>query len=237
MLSPCILLLLSLVGRSSAGVLINEVLYDPTGADGGLEWVELCNNGTDSVDLEGFTLQGAGASWSNSFTLGAGSIAPGEHILVGYGGSTFGGTFSDDLANGGSETDGVRLRDSTSSVVDTVLYDTPNSNALVDDSGAAGTSFADDAGEGSSLGRWPDCADTDASATDFMVYATPSAGVVNAEGGGDTGDSGDTDTGGAADCAGSAEVKINKFAPHTDLEWVELHNASTAAKARQATRA
>ena len=209
-------------------MLINEVQYDPPGADGGQEWVELCNNGSTSIDLAGYTLQAAGVSWSTSYTFGAGSIAAGAHIIVGFGGSTFGGTFSADLPNGGSETDGVRLRDAASSVVDTMLFDTPNSNALADDSGAAGTSFANDASEGSSLGRWPDCADTNASAVDFTVYATPSAGVVNAEIGGDTGDP--SDTGGAADCTGAAEVKINEFAPATDLEWVELHNAGTAAK-------
>ena len=238
MLATSLLLLLSASRLAHAGVLINEVQYDPTGTDDGLEWVELCNDGADTVDLTGYTVQGAGSSWSTSFTLGAGTIAPGEYVIVGYGGSTFAGTFSPALQNGGSETDGVRLLDSASTVVDTVLYDSPNTNGLVDDSGAAGTSFAADATEGSSLGRWPDCTDSNASGTDFTVYATPSAGVVNVDPSPPDTDTAvdtssdtaiDTGTPPGTDCTGSEVVTINEFTPATGEEWIELYNSGATA--------
>ncbi len=233
-----VLTFLALSGVSHAGVLINEVLYDPTGTDHGAEWVELCNNGSSSVDLTGYTLGAAGSAWGTQYTFAAGSIAPGEHVIVGAGGTTWTGSFGSDLQNGGSATDGVRLVDSAGTVVDTLLYDEPNTSALVDDSGAAGTSFAVDANEGTSLGRYPDCGDTNASAVDFMQYTTPSPGAANAApavdtGGGDTGDTGGhdtTDTGGpSVDCTGVGGVTINEFTPATGLEWVELYNSGAAA--------
>lgn len=232
-----VLALLSLCGISRAGVLINEIQYDPSGTDDGLEWIELCNNGSTSVDLEGYELQSAGSSWSESYTFGAGSIAPGEHVIVGFGGSTWTGTFDPALQNGGSATDGARLVDSASTVVDTVLYDDTNTAALVDDSGAAGTSFAADVSEGSSLGRYPDCTDTNESRVDFLQYTSPSAGAENAApeidtGGDDTAvdDTGTIDTGGGdADCTGSSGVTINEFTPSTDVEWIELYNSGATA--------
>lgn len=225
-----VLALLALCGVSRAGVLINEVLYDPSGSDAGFEWVELCNDGTSSVDLTGYTIESAGSSWTESYTLGAGSIAPGEHLIVGYGGTTWSGSFDPALQNGGSDTDGLRLKNGTATVVDTLLYDSPNTNALVDDDGVAGTSFAVDATEGTSLGRYPDCGDSDASAVDFVQYTAPSPASANEAPVTDTGDT-DTavddtgDTGGTADCTGTRGVTINEFTPATDVEWVELYNS------------
>src|SRR3989339_2043602 len=40
----------------SADVVINEIMYNPLGADDYTEWVELYNNGTLSVDLTGWQL-------------------------------------------------------------------------------------------------------------------------------------------------------------------------------------
>ena len=72
-----------------AGVLINEVLYDPTSSDDGLEWIELCNDGA-AVDLTGWTIETAGSSWGECFTLAAGTIANGEYVLIGSGGNAWG---------------------------------------------------------------------------------------------------------------------------------------------------
>jgi hypothetical protein len=225
-----VLALLALCGVSRAGVLINEVLYDPSGSDAGFEWVELCNDGTSSVDLTGYTIESAGSSWSESYTLGAGSIAPGEHLIVGFGGTTWSGSFDPALQNGGSDTDGLRLKNGTATVVDTLLYDSPNTNALVDDGGTAGTSFAVDATEGTSLGRYPDCGDSGASGVDFVQYAAPSPAAENEApvvdtGGDDTAVDDTGDTGGTADCTGTRGVTINEFSPATDVEWVELYNS------------
>ena len=40
-----------------AEVLINEVLYDPSGSDGPLEWVEICNNSQDDIDISGWMIE------------------------------------------------------------------------------------------------------------------------------------------------------------------------------------
>ena len=53
MFSFCILFFISIV---SADVKINEFETNPTGADAGNEWVELYNNGTNDVNLDGWTV-------------------------------------------------------------------------------------------------------------------------------------------------------------------------------------
>ncbi len=219
---------LALAAVSHAGVLLNEVLYvtSQSGGDAGYEWIELCNNGTRTVDLTGYALQSGGSSWSESYTFASATIAPGEYVLVGYGSTLFPGTFSPNLQNAGSATDGVRLVDTTGAPVDTLLYDTPNDNALTDDLGVAGTSFADTTGDDESLGRWPNCTDSGLSAVDFAVYVTPSPGVLNIEpasGGDDTGTSSST-----ADCTGANDVVINELVYATDVEWIELYNSGSA---------
>ena len=55
-----------------ADVLINEVLYDPAGSDGGGEWIELCNSGTETIDISGWTFESAGTSFSEIYTVAAG---------------------------------------------------------------------------------------------------------------------------------------------------------------------
>lgn len=44
-------------------VVINELLYDPTGTDTGLEWIELLNTGSAAFDLTGYELKPDGAAY------------------------------------------------------------------------------------------------------------------------------------------------------------------------------
>lgn len=207
------LLLLLAASQASTGVRINEILYNPTGTDTGAEWIELCNSGTTTVDLTGYTIQVAGSSWSTIYTFPALSIAPGEYLLIGAGSAyALGGT----MQNGGSATDGVRLYGG-GGVVDTLLYDEPNTNNLVDDSGAVGVEFAPTVSEGSSLGRYPDCADSEDSSVDFRAFSSPSPGAENTVGGG-----------GGGTCA-DPEIRLNELVPDPDgsdsgNEWLELYN-------------
>ena len=48
------LLLLLTMSNANAEVLINEVLIDPVGSDGANEWLELCNNGEEDIDVSGW---------------------------------------------------------------------------------------------------------------------------------------------------------------------------------------
>lgn len=222
-------MLLALVSPVLAGLLVNEVVYDPSGSDDGLEWIELCNSGSSSIDLTGYQIENAGSSWTEVYTFASGSLVPGAYLIVGYGSSTHPGSFSPNIQNGG-ETDGIRVKDAGGTVLDTVLYDDPNDNGLAEDSGAVPSAGAPAATSGKSFGRWPDCADTNVSATDFVLY-TPSdvtPGATNADpGGGDTGGGSDTGTSSDADCTGASGVKINEVLYTTGDEYIELFNAGS----------
>lgn len=230
------LLALVVVPAFAQGVLINEVVYDPASSDDGLEWVELCNAGAEPVDLTGWTLESAGTSWGATTIGGStsliGSLDPGDYMLVGYGSITNAGAFGPNLQNGGSAADGLRIKDGFGSVIDTVIYEGPNSNRLIDDSGLPAIGTAGTASSGDSIARFPDCTDTDDSSLDFMVFdardITPSTQNIPGSGGG-----GDTGITPCDNPAVDASIKINEFEPNPDWsddttdaarEWVELYN-------------
>ncbi|MDP2307321.1 MAG: lamin tail domain-containing protein [Pseudomonadota bacterium] len=223
-------MLLALVSPVLAGLLVNEVVYDPTGADDGLEWVELCNNGEETLDLAGYTFENAGGTYASVYTFASGTIAPGEYLLVGGASTTHAGSFRENLQNGGTETDGLRIKDAAGTVIDTVLYDEPNT-VLAEDDGTVPTTGAPAASSGKSIGRFPDCADTNVSESDFVLYDAPSPLAVNEdpnEGGGDTG------TVTTVDCAGADGIVINELMANPDgsdsgLEWLEVKNTGAAA--------
>ena len=64
-----------------AQVVINEVLFDPTGADTGLEWVELYNNGSERADLSGWQLYPDGIGY---YTFPQGLEIAGNSFLTIY---------------------------------------------------------------------------------------------------------------------------------------------------------
>ena len=215
----CVMSLLLLLTMSSANaeVLINEVLIDPVGSDGANEWLELCNNGEEDIDVSGWGIESAGSSWSNKYELSAGMIVPaGGYLLLPA------GTFSSAFQNGGSATDGVRLVDSTSTVVDTVLYDSPNTNMLLDDLGNATGPFAPDPSQGNTLARSTDCTEVSGDSSDFVETSDVTPGAENIVGstGGDT-------------CENTVfsgvvvnEILYNPSGSDGGHEWVELHNST-----------
>lgn len=81
------LLILVPEGRVRATLVINELLPDPAGSDGGQEFVELINTGPEDVSLEEVKLQfGNGADGSVWTTRWSGitgtSLAPNERFLI-----------------------------------------------------------------------------------------------------------------------------------------------------------
>ena len=201
---------------ASAEVLINEVLIDPSGADGSNEWLELCNNGQDDVDVSGWMIEAGGSSFSEKHTMSSGSIVPsGGYLLLSA------GTFSSSFQNGGSATDGVRLVNAAGAVMDTVLYDSPNTNGLLDDLGNTTGPFAPDPSEGNTLARARDCSDTSNNSSEFVETSSVSPGAENifgSSGGGDT-------------CQNNVftgivinEVLYNPAGSDSGHEWVELYN-------------
>ncbi len=214
---------------------ISELLYDPSGADHDQEWVEICNAGPNPVNLSGYIVQMGGTSWKSIFTIGTvGDLAPGDYVLVGgpLAGQGYSGSFTDDIQNGGSDVDGVRLTDATAVVMDSVLFGgSSNGNNLLDDSGSADPArAAASASNGKSLGRDSACTDTDNSSVDFRVFTTPTPAMANVA----IGDSGgDSDVIVSADCTGSENVVINEFLPDATgaddgQEWVELYNRGSS---------
>lgn len=122
------------------GVVINEVLYDPTGDDTGKEFVELYSSAPYPVDLSGFRLQGTLSSNPSNFltifTFPSGTvIQSGRALLVGGNLMAVQPDFTTNFAlvnrsSGNQKTAGVRLITpstvSATSTVDALLYNYPN---------------------------------------------------------------------------------------------------------------
>ncbi|NQV18043.1 MAG: lamin tail domain-containing protein [Armatimonadetes bacterium] len=167
----------------SQNIVINEVLYDPTGADTGYEWIELYNAGEQSVNLSSWMIQKAGIQFGlvYAFELFSGySIAPHSYFLIGeeFVSNT---DLTADLAfqNGGTATDGIRIVSFNGQYTDTVLYDSPNSNNLPDDISSPGQYFAPDVDGGNSLARKHDGEDSNNCELDFFECENPTPGEPN----------------------------------------------------------
>jgi hypothetical protein len=154
---------------ASNGMVISEVLYDPSGSDDGAEWVELKNTSSTAIDLSTFSLGYGG----NDYTFGtvqlSGTIPAGGIFVVG--GPTSDASngnplydllvdFTPDLQNSGTIGDGMALFDAPATDVtvdtvpiDAVVYGPNNDNALLDESGLPNPPEVDDAPGGSSIER------------------------------------------------------------------------------------
>ncbi|MFH2005537.1 MAG: amidohydrolase family protein [bacterium] len=149
------------------GLIITEVYYDHPSTDDGYEWIKLYNGTSATVDLSTYSLGWGGTDYAVGTLQLTGSLAPGACTVVGgpsadavNGNPTYGQSvdLNPDLQNGGTAADGVALFDVVASSItastvpiDAVIYDSPNSNNLMDETGAAGTSDVGDAPAGSSL--------------------------------------------------------------------------------------
>lgn len=70
--------------KLARGVVLNEVLYNPSGADDEKEWVELYSASRYPVDLSGFVIQVASNAFGNAFVFPTNSwIQPGRCLLLG----------------------------------------------------------------------------------------------------------------------------------------------------------
>lgn len=153
----------------AGALLLSEVLYDPTGVDGGKEWVEIYNASAGSIDLSGLSLGSGGGDYTTSLVQLEGTIGPGETFVVG--GPTSSGEngnpafdqvfdFAPDFQNSGTDADGVALFDRRAAFVtpatvpiDAVVYGPSNGNGLIDETGSANSPDVGDAPAGSSIER------------------------------------------------------------------------------------
>lgn len=154
-----------------AGLLLNEVLYDPEGADGDAEFVELIAAGPDSLALAGLRLEFCNGANPGAWELlwsGELHLAPGELFLIGEAavpGAQV--TLALDLQNG---PEAIRLRRGEETL-DLLGYGEGLDPSLYEAWPAADPS-------GQSLARQPDGVDTDQNALDWFA-ATPSPGALN----------------------------------------------------------
>jgi len=225
------LLFMHCIGISLAsGVVINEVVINPDGDDEEQEWIELHNASDDSIDLSGWTIRWGTTGFSDEQTLDSVILAPGEYALVGSDsvGASLLARLS--LGNASSNSDGIQLMDAEGTVVDTLIYGSPNTDGWVDDSGEVAVSLAPTGASGQAIARATDGADSDASGTDFVVADTPTPAASNLRPVEDP----DDDTGFiVSDCPGGDSIKINELMVNPDGadaggEWIELFNASGA---------
>lgn len=148
----------------AVAVVINEVLYDPSGPDGGNEFVELMNTGDTAVPVASLSLEvgdGARGSFVRVWQGTNGVLAPGAFWLVG-GDAVVDrdGTLGAALQNG---PDAVRLG-CGDRIADLVGYGDLQDPALFETQPAQDVSAL-------ALARSPDGHDTDNNASDFVGLA------------------------------------------------------------------
>ena len=178
---------LALPGVSSAGVIINEFVYDDGGTDD-REFVELYNTGPGAVDISGWTVGGRDASTTNpTVTIPAAtSLAASDYYVVG---NT--GVVNVDLVAAANsfenDDETLELRDgpfATGVLVDSVTYERnigsitlPADVAAQVGPGYYGAAVAGDSTAGLtrfSLGRYVDGRDTNNNGRDLgMLQSTP----------------------------------------------------------------
>jgi hypothetical protein len=150
-------------------LVIAEVMYDPSSADDGFEWVELKNTGATSIDLSTMSLGYGGTDYTGGIMPLSGSIAPGAVFVVGGPASDATNAsptydlvldFNPDLQNSGTVGDGLALFDVPATEVtpstvpiDAVVYGPNNDTGLIDESGGVNPADVGDAPGGSSIER------------------------------------------------------------------------------------
>ena len=186
---------------------LNEVDYDTPGATEDLEFVEIYNSGSDSIDLtnvalilfDGTTAQQA-TEYGRYALSSAGTLDPGEFLVVkdtdvgvpgGVSTVALPGA-SDDVQNG--PRDGMALFNTTDKTVyDALSYEKDNTGGAITEALATGYAYPLDLTEGgtptsaednnstpASLARSPNGVDTNQPNTDWTVATTATRGSANA---------------------------------------------------------
>ncbi len=115
----------------SAQVKITEIMYDLEGSDSGREWIEICNSGNDSVDIDGWKFFENGSNHGLSLVDGYGdkTLLSGESAVIvsddskflidwpAFSGTLFDSSFS--LSNTGEL---LEIRDTELATTDSYTY-------------------------------------------------------------------------------------------------------------------
>ena len=207
-------------------VILTEVMYDPSGSDDGLEWFELHNTTSSSINLDGLCVGNGGSDYTSSLVpLDGLTLAAGATVVVGGATSSADNAnptfdlvydFSPDFQNSGSTADGVALfnvscAQVTGSAVpiDAVVYGTSNTNGLIDETGSANAPEVADVTGGWSIER------IDVAGV-WQTQAVPTPGTF-------------TDGGPPPPPGGLilSEVFYDGTSSDDGFEWVELYNSGS----------
>jgi hypothetical protein len=165
-------------------VVINELLADAVSTDAGFEWVELYNNSSSAVNLDGWQI--TFASNGDSLTAeNADVILPGNITIPAGGFLVIGDEFVEEAdvvasisIGNGSGADGVRLYDCEGGSVDTLVYGELNEDELPDDNGEIIEFPVPMPDQAISIARIVDGVDTN-SVEDWFTDLSPSPGETN----------------------------------------------------------
>ena len=117
------------LAAGQSAFVINELMPNPNGSDGGKEWIELYNNYYTPLNLQDWIISGSGSS--DTVTISANRvIPPGGYVLLAQDGdSTANGGLVPDIVYGtgvsfGNNEETVSIKDASGGVVDSVAYTT-----------------------------------------------------------------------------------------------------------------
>jgi hypothetical protein len=110
---------------------MSEILYDPVGNDGGLEWIELRNDTDATIDMSKINLA---VALSQSFAIivpFSDTMAPGECAVYLMPADMNDATAG--ILGNGTDGDGIRLVVGSDQVIDEVIYGDNNDDAIPDE--------------------------------------------------------------------------------------------------------
>jgi hypothetical protein len=85
-----VLITLMVTAKAALGaVVVNEIMYNPAGADTDHEWIEIHNNGALSEDLTGWEFVEAGSDHGLTVTQGSFNLAAGDYAVIADDGTQF----------------------------------------------------------------------------------------------------------------------------------------------------
>jgi hypothetical protein len=115
-----------------ADIIINEIMYDPSGSDDGHEWIEIYNNGASSADLSGWKFFEDNVNHALTLINGSFVLEPDRYALIvddpnkfisdypGFIGTILDSSWSS-LSNSGEY---IAIKDSSLNIIDSINYST-----------------------------------------------------------------------------------------------------------------
>ena len=169
---------ITVLGGATDDVIISEIMYNPpeSGTDS-LEFIEIFNNGSDAVDLEGWSLVGA------TFTFPAVTIAPNQFLVTCVNSSAMASVLGVNtdlewtgggLSNGGET---LQLVNATGVIIDELTYDDGGDWPTAPDGNGNSLVLCDPDADNSLGSSWLAATTaTGAFVDDVEIFANPGAG-------------------------------------------------------------